>query len=92
MQGVSVQTNCISSSSTTGAGLVPYPNLASQDTTCGNALLAIVDNVSPAYDLSTKLTLVTHAHDGLAYVKQLQTDAGSTSTGTIGALHTHLVT
>ena len=60
-------------------------------TACGNALLAVVDSTSP-YDLSTKLTLVTQAHDGLAYVKQLQADAASTSSGTIGALHADLVT
>ena len=92
MQGVSVQTNCISSSSS-GVGLVPYANLAGQDTVCGNALLAIVNAPSnTANDLSSKLALVTNAHDGIAYVKQLQSDAASTATGTIGALHTHLTT
>lgn len=68
-----------------------YPVGSAAATACGNSLLAVVDNASP-YDLSTKLVAVTQAHDGLAYVKQLQTDSVSTSSGTIGALHADLVT
>lgn len=84
VQADAVRVDCSSS-----ALPITYTAGSVQATTCGNALLAVVDNTDP-YDLTSKLADVTEARDGLVYVKQLQTDSASTSRGTIGALHTDL--
>ena len=86
MQAANVVSQCSST-----ALSATYTAGSAAATACGNALLAVVDNATP-YDLTTKLASVTQARDGLAFVKQLQTNSASTSSGTIGALHADLVT